>query len=71
MAILLLITYQYQVAEQSFIRKTDLQALPFGLRNKRDITARAIVRERPVGSKLKIAYNPENLKNQPPVCIYP
>jgi len=47
MAILLLITYQYQVAGQSFIRKTDLQALPFGLRNKRDIMARAYCSEAP------------------------
>ncbi len=58
-AILPLITYQYQVNGQLFTGKTDLQAPPFGLRNKRDITARAIIKEHPIGSKLLIAYNPQ------------
>ncbi len=59
-AILPEITYQYQVAGSTYLGTTDLQTPPFGLRNKRDITARAIVKEHPVGSTLKIAYNPDH-----------
>ncbi|MHB2153221.1 DUF3592 domain-containing protein [Calditrichota bacterium GD2] len=59
-AILPEITYQYRVNDKTYTGKSDLQTPPFGLRNKRDITARAILREHPVGSTLKIAYQPQN-----------
>ncbi len=59
-AVLPEITYQYQVNGRVFTGKSDLQTPPFGHRNKRTLTAQAIVKEHPVGSTLLVAYNPQN-----------
>ncbi len=55
-----LFTYQYQVGDSLYHGTTDLDTPPFGARNKRALTARAIIREHPVGSALTIAYDPQH-----------
>ncbi|MEJ2545287.1 MAG: DUF3592 domain-containing protein [Calditrichaceae bacterium] len=59
-AVLPEVTYEYTVADSIYHGKSNLGVPAFGGRNKRTLTARIALKDLPVGSKLIVAYNPEN-----------
>ena len=59
-AVLPEVTYEYSVADSIYYGKSNLGIPAFGGRNKRTLTARIALKDLPIGSKLLVAYNPEN-----------
>lgn len=57
-AVLPRITYSYTVNESTYVGVTDLSTPAFGSRNKRALTAQAVLEAHPVGGRLVIAYDP-------------
>ena len=59
-AVLPEVTYRYIVKGNEYNGKSNLGIPAFGSRNKRTLTARIALKDLPVGSKVIVAYNPEN-----------
>ena len=59
-AVLPEVIYQYVVDGEIYQGKSNLSVPAFGGRNKRTLTAQTALNDKPIGSRLLVAYNPEN-----------